>query len=226
MNKEFYENLPRIIDISCVRANHTMNEIDEMIETAKKHKFLCVFTLPSFTKYTADMLRNEPDIITGGTVGFPSGCDTTTSKVFQAGELLSLGADELDMVINLTEMKSHNYKYVYDDIKAVVNAAGKAKVKAIIEAAYLTDDEIRSASEIAVSAGAAYVKTGTGWAPFPTTLEHIKIIKETVGDSCRIKAAGGIRDLDTLIKMAEAGCQRFGIGVTSAVKILKEADKF
>lgn len=225
MDNAFYKNLPRIIDISCVKANHTLDEIDEMINTAKKYRFICVFTLPSFTKYTAERLKDEPDIMTGGTVGFPTGCDTTASKVFQAKELLSMGADELDMVINITQMKSHNYKYVFEDIKAVTYTAGKVPVKAIIETAYLTEDEIRIAADIAAEAGAAYIKTGTGWVPSPTTIRHIKIIKDRVQDRVKIKAAGGIRDLNTLISMRNAGCDRFGIGVSSALKILEEADK-
>jgi deoxyribose-phosphate aldolase len=196
-----------------------------MIEIAKKYRFICVFTLPSFTKYTAEKLKNDPDIHVGGTVGFPSGCDTTASKVFQAKELLSMGAYELDMVINITHMKSHNYKNVYDDIKAVVDAAEGVTVKSIIEAAYLNDDEIKAAADIAQRAGVTYVKTGTGWANKPTTIEHIKIIKDVVQDRVKIKAAGGIRSLDTLISMRNAGCDRFGIGVSSALKILDEANK-
>ena len=112
-----------------------------------------------------------------------------------------------------------------DDIKAVVEAADGVPVKSIIEICYLTDDQIRKAAELCVKAGVTYVKTGTGWGPKPTTVDTIRIIKETIGDEALIKAAGGVRDLDTLIQMAEIGCNRFGLGVRSAGNILEEARK-
>lgn len=224
MERRFYKELSRSIDISCVKANHTLNEIDNMLEVAIKNKFLCVFALPGFTQYIVENLKDEPEIMVGGTVGFPTGCETTSTKVFQAKELLAMGVDELDMVINITQMKSHNYSNVYEDIKAVVDVAEGKTVKSIIETAYLTDDEIRTATELAVQAGVTFVKTGTGWANQPTTIEHIKIIKEVVQHRAKIKAAGGIRSLDTLIQMKKAGCDRFGIGVVSALKILEEAN--
>lgn len=223
MEDMFYKKLSRCIDISCVKANHTRNEIDEMIESAIKYQFVCVFALPAFTKYIAEQLKGETAVNIGGTVGFPTGADTTASKVFQAKELLSFGVDELDMVINITQMKSHNYELVYEDIKSVVEAAGSKPVKSIIETAYLTEDEIRKASEIAEKAGVSFIKTGTGWAGQPTTVEQIRTIKEVVQDRVKIKAAGGIRSLETLIQMKNAGCDRFGIGVSSALKIMEEA---
>lgn len=224
MERSFYKELSRSIDISCVKANHTLNEIDNMLEVAIKNKFVCVFTLPGFTHYIVEKLKDEPEIMVGGTVGFPTGCDTTATKVFQAKELLAMGVDELDMVINITQMKSHNYNKVYEDIKAIVDVAEGKTVKAIIETGYLTDDEIRIASELAVQAGVTFVKTGTGWANQPTTVDHIRIIKEVVQHRANIKAAGGIRSLDTLVQMKNAGCDRFGIGVISALKILEEAN--
>ncbi|RDU24700.1 deoxyribose-phosphate aldolase [Anaerosacchariphilus polymeriproducens] len=223
MENMFNRDLSRCIDISCVKANHTLAEIDAMIESAIKYQFVCVFALPSFTKYIADKLKEETAVNIGGTVGFPTGADTTASKVFQAKELLSFGADELDMVINITQMKSHNFDVVYHDIKAVVDIAGGRPVKSIIETAYLTVDEIRKASEIAEKAGVSFIKTGTGWSGQPTTVEHIRTIKEVVQNRVKIKAAGGIRSLDTLVQMKNAGCDRFGIGVSSALKIMEEA---
>ncbi|ERI89873.1 deoxyribose-phosphate aldolase [Clostridiales bacterium oral taxon 876 str. F0540] len=210
-----------MIDISCVRADHSLEEIDQMILAAKKYEFICAFALPSFTSYLVEQLKNEPHIMVGGTVGFPSGGDTTSCKVFQAKELLDMGCDELDMVINIMQLKSKNYEAVIKDIKAVVDVAGSKPVKAIIEVALLTNEEIVLASEISVEAGASYVKTGTGWYSKPTTVENIKLIKSAVGNKAKIKAAGGIRDLDTIVKMVDAGCERFGIGLKSAVEIIK-----
>lgn len=225
MNNFLYDNLHRMIDISCVKSSSTIEEIDNMINAAKKYKFICAFALPSMTQYLVEKLRDEPSIMVGGTVGFPSGCDTTKSKVFQAQELIGMGCDELDMVINIPMLKAGNLKYVFDDIRAIVDIAGKIPVKAILEVTLLTEEEIINGSKIAVQAGVSYVKTGTGWCAEPTTVEHIKLIRRAVGNKARIKAAGGIRDLNTLIQMAEAGCTRFGIGLASAVSIMEEAKK-
>jgi len=226
MNDFIFENLPKMIDISCVKPNHTLEEINEMIVAAKKHQFICAFVLPSFTPYLIEKLKDESNIMVGGTVGFPSGCDTTATKIFQAKELLKMGCDELDMVINITQLKSQNYQAVFQDIKAVVDIAEKTPVKAILEVTLLTDEEIVKASKLAVEAGVLYVKTGTGWCSNPTTVNHIKLIKATIKNQAKIKAAGGIRDLDTLMEMAEAGCDRFGIGLASAMNIIEQAKKY
>ncbi len=215
--------LPRMIDISAVRTDVTMDEINYMIEIAKLHNFVCVFTMPAFTKYAVEQLKDYPEIMVGGVVGFPSGADTTNIKVEQAMELKSVGVDELDMVINVTALKSGDYGYVYNDIKAIVDAADGTPVKAILEIAYLSDEEIEMGSKIAVDAGVTYVKTGTGWGPKPTTVHTIEVIKETIGDRALIKAAGGARTLDVVLDMIDAGCSRFGIGLNSALNILKEA---
>ncbi len=159
-------------------------------------------------------------------MSFPSGCDTTENKVFQAKQLLKMGCDELDMVINIAQLKSRNYEFVFEDIRAVVDAAGKAPVKAIIEAVLLTDEEIIKASQIAEEAGVSYVKTGTGWCAEPTNVNHVKLIKSAIQEHTKIKAAGGIRNLDTLIEMKKAGCDRFGIGTGAAINIIEQAKIF
>jgi deoxyribose-phosphate aldolase len=226
MEDFLFQDVAKMVDISCVKANHTLEEIDEMIAAAKKYQFICAFALPSFTAYLIEMLKDEPNIMIGGAVGFPSGGDTTETKVFQAKELLKMGCNELDMVINITQLKSQNYENVFKDIKAVVDTAGKTPVKAILEVTLLTEEEIVKGSRIAVEAGISYIKTGTGWCSKPTTVEHIKLIKKTIQDEAKIKAAGGIRDLGTLIEMAKAGCQRFGIGLSSAISIMEQAGKY
>ncbi|HIS76864.1 MAG TPA: deoxyribose-phosphate aldolase [Candidatus Merdivicinus excrementipullorum] len=221
MNTDLMQ-IPRMIDISGVKTNVTLWELDDIIDTAKKFRCICAFAMPVFTPYLVSNLKDEPDIKVGGVVGFPSGADTTSIKTAAAKELLQMGVDELDMVINVGALKSGRLDMVYDDIRAVVEASGGKPVKSILEVCYLTDDEIKRASEIAVKAGVAYVKTGTGWGPKPTTVENIRLIKSTIGDAARIKAAGGIRDLDTVLAMMDAGCSRFGIGVRSILGIMKE----
>lgn len=217
------ENLSRIIDISCVKQNDTTEDLDRMIAAAKKHDFICAFALPSMTPYLIDHLKGQCSTVAGGTVGFPSGCDTTESKVFQAGQMIDLGCRELDMVINIAQLKSGNTEFVFQDVKAVVDTAAGIPVKAILEVALLTDEEIVTASKIAEAAGAAYIKTGTGWCSKPTQLEHIQLIRSAIQPHTKIKAAGGIRSLTALLEMRKAGCGRFGISVSSALHIMEEA---
>ncbi|WP_077612469.1 deoxyribose-phosphate aldolase [Clostridium sp. Marseille-P2415] len=219
-------NLSKAIDISCVKPNHTVHDLDQMIAAAKKYGFICAFALPGMTPYLAEHLKGKSNTMIGGTVGFPSGCDTTESKVFQTRELLSMGCDELDMVINIAQLKSQNHEFVYQDIKAVVDAAGGIPVKTILEVALLTNEEIVTACRIAEHAGTSYIKTGTGWCSEPTLVDHIKLIKSVIQPRTKIKAAGGIRNLTGLLEMKKAGCDRFGISVDSAMHIMEEAVSF
>jgi len=222
MKDDFFKNLNRHIDISCVKGTHTKAEIDEMITYAKKYQFITVFALPCYTPYLISNLHSEPMVNVGGVIGFPTGCDSTAQKVSQARELVQQGCRELDMVMAYGMLKSKETSYVLEDIRSVVSASNGLPVKVIIEASYLNDDEITLACELAIQGGATFVKSGTGWAPNPTTARMIKLMKDTVGDRALVKAAGGIRTLDTIIEMANLGCERFGIGVSSAVKIMNE----
>jgi len=191
MDSELLKNVARMVDISGVRADVTLGELNQIVAAAKHYRFICAFAMPCFTPRLVEMLRDEPDIMVGGTVGFPSGADTTQQKVFGTREQLAAGVHELDMVINIGALKSGLNELVYNDIRAVVDAAEGKPTKCILEIAYLTDDEIRRGAELAVRAGVAFVKTGTGWAGKPTTVETIRIIRQTIGNAARIKAAGG-----------------------------------
>ena len=223
MNTYTPYEIARMIDISAVRADSTLDEVRKVADAAKKYSFICAFALPCFTGELVQLLRDRNDIMVGGVSGFPSGADTTEIKVATAKQMLSLGVNEVDMVINIGALKSGRYDLVRDDIRAVVDACS-VPVKSILEVAYLTDDEIRIASRLAVEAGVAFVKTGTGWANKPTTVETIKLIKSVIGDSAKIKAAGGVRDLSTLLAMIWEGCSRFGIGLNNAIRIIQEAE--
>lgn len=223
---EILQSIHRRVDISGVRADVSMQELDKIAAAAKHYQFICAFALPCFTPYLINLLKDEPAVHVGATIGFPSGADTTFLKVASAKEQIAMGVDELDMVINIGAAKSGRFDLVEKDIRAVVEAAdGRFPVKSILEIAYLTDDEIKYASEAAVRAGVTYVKTGTGWANKPTTVETIKLIKSTIGDAALIKAAGGVRTLDTMLEMISEGCDRFGIGLRSIMSIMKEVDE-
>ncbi|WP_070042244.1 deoxyribose-phosphate aldolase [Robinsoniella peoriensis] len=225
MNLQFLKELHRHIDVSCVRAENTMDDIKQMILYAKQYRFICAFSMPCFTPYLADALKTEPDIHTGGVVGFPSGADTTLSKVQQSTQLLEAGCQELDMVMAVGALKSKDFRYVKQDIAQVVQTAKKVPVKVIIEASYLNDTELETACKIASEAGAAYVKSGTGWANIPVSADTIRKMRAAASAHVKIKAAGGIRTLDHILDIHEAGCDRFGIGVQTAVRIMAEAEK-
>ncbi|MBO4326480.1 MAG: deoxyribose-phosphate aldolase [Clostridia bacterium] len=221
------EQIMGMIDLSCVQGCNTLAEIDEMVGFAYEHKPKCLFTLPAFTPYLAQKLeeKGRRGILLGGTMGFPSGGELTEVKVLTAQRMLEAGCDEFDMVINIGALKSGLYDFVLNDIRSVVEAVPGHTTKCILEVTRLTDDEIKRGCELAVKAGITFVKSGTGWMPNPTTVEHIKLMKSVVGNAAQIKAAGGIRNIDTIAKMTEAGCTRFGIGLQSCKKIAEEAVK-
>ena len=219
-NKKLFE-IARMIDISAVRADSTLEEVREICEAAKKYGFICVFAMPSFVPKVQKLTEGRKDILVGGVVGFPSGAETTEAKVFEARRLRDNGCNEIDMVMNIGKLKSGLHKDVLDDILAVKAAASPLPLKVIIEVCLLTADEIVEASRIVLESGANYLKTGTGWAG-ATTFEHLKTIFDTVGKKIKVKVAGGVRDLATLEKMRALGVSRFGIGGKSAVKIMEE----
>lgn len=218
------EKIARMIDISTVKTESSRNDVDEIIDAAKRYNFICVFPMPAFLDTTISNLKEYPEILVGGVVGFPSGGETTTSKVFQAKENVAKGCNEIDMVMNIGQLKSQMYNEVKADIIAVKEAVTPLPLKVIIEVAKLTDSEIIEASKIVRDCGASFVKTGTGWAG-ATTLDHVKLIADTVGGEIPIKVAGGVRDLNTLVTMYEMGVTRFGIGRESAIEIMEAAKK-
>lgn len=214
--------LARMIDLSAVRAEVDVFEVRCLAETAKKYNCVCTFVLPSHLPELISLLADSPDVGVGAVVGFPSGAHSTSIKVAEAREQLAQGVTELDMVINVGMLRSGQDHYVEDDIRAVVEAAGKTPVKVILEVHHLTDEEIVRGCQLAVRAGAAFVKTGTGWASSGATLHNVKLMKAAVGDSARVKAAGGIRDLQTVAAMIGLGVSRFGVGLRSGVNILEQ----
>lgn len=215
--------LGRMMDISTVRTDSTAEEVERMLSIVKTYRCICASPMPYFTPYVIRQLEDTPDTVVTGVVSFPSGAETTQTKVHMAKELIAMGCRELDMVINVGALKSGRYDYVHQDIRAVVDAAGGVPVKTILEICYLTDDEIARASLTAVEAGSAFIKTGTGWGTRPTTAETVRLIRSVVGDSAKIKSAGGVQSLDILLELLEAGCDRFGVGVRSAAAIFEEA---
>lgn len=214
-------DIARMIDLSAVRADCDEQEVRELAAMARRHGCVCVFSLPAFTPLVVELLRDVPEVHVGGAVGFPSGGDTTACKVFQARELVHMGCHEIDMVINVGLLRSGRIREVEDDMRSVVAAAAPIPVKAILECHHLDEAQIRAACAAAVRAGVRFVKTGTGWAPSGATLDNIALMRRCVCDACGVKAAGGVRDLATLIEMYRRGANRFGIGLRSAEGIFR-----
>ena len=217
-------DISKMFDVTAVRATSDLDDVKECCDLANRLEVAAIFTNNCFIKQAQDWLTPDNKAIVGGCAGFPSGAETTTMKVAVTKEVISFGVKEIDMVANIGALKSGMYDYYRDDIKAVVDAADGLITKSIIEVCYLTDDEIKRASELAVEAGVHFVKTGTGWGPTPTTVDHIKIIKNTIGNQAQIKAAGGIRNLETLMAMYDEGVTRFGIGIQGIRTILEELE--
>ena len=210
-----------MVDMSAVRADSNESDVRATAELAREYSCAAAFVLPAFTRELVEMLRGT-SVIVGGTVGFPSGGETTTMKVTQAKELIDLGCGEIDMVQNIGKLLSGRFEQVEADIAAVKQAIGTIPLKVILECSYLSSELIVTASNIAVRAGASWIKTGTGWVSPGTTMEHVRLIKQTVGDAAKVKAAGGIRNLDTLLEMNRLGAERFGIGNRTAMDIFRE----
>lgn len=216
------QEIAKLMDISAVRADSTMEEIKDSAELAKQYGCICVFALPAHTPYLISQLGGST-VFAGGAVGFPGGAETTATKVAIAKEMVAMGCQEVDMVNNIAWLKANNKVAYVNDVRSVVQAAGGKPLKVILECHWLTSEEIVRACEWSVEAGAAWVKTGTGWAPTGATLENVTLMKQTVGDRCQVKAAGGVKDLETLLAMYERGVRRFGIGVRTARAILEGA---
>jgi deoxyribose-phosphate aldolase len=193
-----------------------------MVRRAKEHRLIAVLVLPSWVSFLKAQLQREPDILIGAPVGFPSGGHATAVKVVEARQLVADGAQELDMVMNIGKLRSGAHDYVRDDIRAVREALGGLPLKVILEVHHLSPGEIEKACELAIQAGAAFVKTSTGWAPSGATLEKVRIVTDSVGGAIQVKAAGSIRNLQTVTEMLKLGVTRFGVNLDSAVSILRE----
>jgi deoxyribose-phosphate aldolase len=217
-----YLEFAKMIDASSLKLDTSYDDYHAIVAACKKYSFGCVFIWPAYYAEISAALKGTVTEF-GTSLGFPSGQETTETKVHQARLFTSLGAEQVDMVMNVGWLKSQRYDQVKADLDAVREATKHTSLKVIIEAMLLTDEEIVKACEIVADCGADYVKSGTGFSADPTTLHHIALMKKTVGNRCKIKAAGGVRTLDTLTKMHAMGVTRFGIGYRNAVTLAEEA---
>jgi deoxyribose-phosphate aldolase len=212
-----------LIDASVLKLDTSYEDVHALIDACKKYEFGCAFAWPGYYEFLSKELKRTNTAF-GTSLSFPSGQETTFIKVAQAHYFTSLGAAEVDMVMNVGWLKSKKYVEVLDDIKAVRFACKDTSLKVIIEAMLLTDEEITKACELVVEARADYVKSGTGFSSAPTSIHHVEVMKNAIQDRIKLKVAGGVRDLNTLLQMYKRGADRFGIGLSSAIKIMEEAN--
>jgi len=204
------------IDHTILKADALPENVKKLCSEARKYSFASVCVNSCYTSLVSEELKGST-VETCVVVGFPLGAGTTASKAAETAEAVKLGADEIDMVINIGMLKSGNSDYVEKDIRAVVEAADGRTVKVIIEACYLNKEEKIEACLLSEKAGAHFVKTSTGFGPSGATVEDVRLMKRTV-PSLKVKAAGGIRDTETAIAMIDAGADR--IGASSSLKII------
>ena len=212
-------NLPALIDHTVLRPEATLMDVRRLCQEAKDHGFLVVFVPPCYVDEAVSALRGTV-VQVGIPVGFPLGGHTTRAKVAEATEAVSRGATVLDMVINISRLKSGDVDYVRQDIAEVVQATPTVEHKVILETCYLTIQEKRTACRLVVEAGADYVKTSTGFGPAGATVEDVRVMKEAVKGQAKVKASGGIRDWKAVCALLEAGADR--IGTSASLPIIME----
>lgn len=210
--------IARKIDHTLLKPDCTKDQIIKLCSEAKEYNFATVCVNPYWVPLSAKELKGSGVGITT-VIGFPLGCTSTFAKMAEARDAIASGATEIDMVINISALKSGDYDAVKKDIEGVVlTCRGQAIVKVILETGFLTDEEKKKASMICKMAGADFVKTSTGFGPGGATPEDIALMRQIVGPEMGVKASGGVRDLDTVRKLVAAGANR--LGASSSVEIV------
>lgn len=212
----------KYIDHTILKATATEDDIKQLCKEAREYNFFSVCINSGYVALAAENLKGSK-VKVCTVVGFPLGAMSTEAKVFEAKKALEDGAEEVDMVINIGELKSKNFKKVEEEIGAIKQAIGDKVLKVIIETCYLTPEEIVEASELAVKGHADFVKTSTGFGNGGARLVDIELMRKSVNGKAKIKASGGIKNLDTALTYIEAGVER--IGTSSGVSIVKELNK-
>ena len=217
--------LARVIDQTLLKPTVGYQKAAEWMQASAGHGFASLCVSPFLVPLASQLLGGTSTLVCS-VVGFPLGYTNTESKVEEAAHLVELGCHEIDMVLNFAALLEGDEHFVLDDIAAVVRtvkqtSGGRAIVKVILETGYLEPADIERGCVLAVEAGAAFVKTSTGFGPRGATVEDVELMRRTVGPSVGVKAAGGIRDLDAALAMLEAGANR--IGTSAGIEILEAA---
>lgn len=209
----------KYIDHTLLKADASKEDVIKICKEAREYKFKSVCVNSSFAKLVKSELEGS-DVDLTVVVGFPLGAMSTEAKVFETKDAINNGADEIDMVINISALKDKDYDYLEEEIRKLKEVCDQKILKVIIETCLLTDDEKVKVCQIAKKAGADYVKTSTGFSTAGAKIEDVRLMRETVGESLGVKASGGIRTLDDVEKFIEAGASR--IGASASVQIMEE----
>lgn len=210
--------LNKYIDHTLLKPDASQEQIETLIEEAKKYDFASVCVNPTWVNFAAQALK-ATDVKVCTVIGFPLGANTPELKAFETSDAIQNGANEVDMVINIGALKSRNFDLVERDIRAVVEAAKGTLVKVIIETCLLTDDEKVKACQIAQKAGADFVKTSTGFSTGGATVADVALMRKTIGPDMGVKASGGARSYEDALAFIKAGATR--IGASSGVAIME-----
>ncbi len=216
------QQLANMIDHSLLRPNATLEELRKVCQEAVEYKFKAVCINPIFVADAVSLLKGK-DVLVCSVVGFPFGTNSSEIKAKEATEVIERGAREADMVIRVGALKDKKDQDVVKDIRVVVDAARGCPVKVILETCYLTEEEKVRGCRLVMEAGAAFVKTSTGFASGGATIEDARLMRNTVGKDFGVKAAGGIRTLEDALKMIEAGANR--LGTSGSVAIIRQLDE-
>jgi len=209
--------LEKYIDHTILKPEATVEGVKKICKEAIEYGFASVCINPFYTKLVSEELKGT-DIKTCVVIGFPLGANTKEVKAFEANQAIELGAEEVDMVINVGALKDKNYEVVREDIEAVVKVVAKrALVKVIIETCLLTDEEKIKACEISKAAEVDFVKTSTGFSTAGATSHDVALMRKTVGEKIGVKASGGIRDYAKAVEMVKAGASRLGVSASIAI---------
>ena len=214
-------DLARMIDHTYLKADATEKDIKKLCDEAIEYNFAMVAVNSGQCNRCSKYLKGS-NIHIGAAIGFPLGQQSIKTKVFETKDAIDNGADEIDYVINITELKERNYDYIEQEMREIVDICRKNNVisKVIFENCYLSDEEKKILCEIALKVKPDYIKTSTGFGTSGATLEDVKLMKSIVKEEVKVKAAGGIKDLNTALQYIDLGISR--IGTSSGVKIIEE----
>ncbi len=213
-----YDEIAKMIDHSLLKPTLTDDEIEEGCKIARAYRVASVCVRPSDVPLAKSLLKDSGVLVTT-VIGFPHGTTTTLTKVTEANEAIENGAVELDVVLNIGKLKSRDYGYVSQDLKAVTDLAHSRRVvvKVIFENCYLSEEEIISACKICNEVGVDFVKTSTGFGTGGAEDKDLKIMKKYIWPEIKLKAAGGVRTLERAIEIKQLGCTRFGCTATVGI---------
>ncbi|MDO5564479.1 MAG: deoxyribose-phosphate aldolase [Eubacteriales bacterium] len=209
--KEFFN----MVDHTILKPNATKEEVIKVLEFARDNECASACISPCFVNLAKSILKGSKTKVCT-VIGFPSGMHTTNSKVFEAKDAYNNGAEEIDMVLNVSKMKDKDYDYIYNDVKSVVDAT-PCLTKVILEVCNLTDEEIIKACEICENCGAKFVKTSTGFSSSGASVKAVELMKNAISNNVKVKASGGIKNLEECNNLIKAGAERLGLSRTNEI---------